>query len=132
VARVRAELETRKLRYPHLDLALAVSAGWPASIRARCADHLLRIVLEAFDNARFHGGATRIDVALRALPGGQAEVCVSDDGRGLHELGAPLRAGMGLSGMHERAILLGGRLVLADGPGGGTQVRVRFDREVMG
>ena len=125
-------MEARKLRYPHLDIALAVSAGWPASIQARCADHLLRVVLEAFDNARFHGGATRIEVALRVLPGGLAEVCVSDDGRGLPELPAPLRAGMGLTGMHERAILLGGRLVLGHRPGGGARARVQFDREVMG
>ena len=65
------------------------------------------------------------------LPGGQAEVCVSDDGRGLPELPAPLRPGMGLTGMHERAILLGGRLVLGGRPGGGAQARVLFKKEVM-
>ena len=131
VMRLRGELEARAMRYPHLDIRLVVSPRWPGVIRARCADHLLQIVLEAFQNARLHGAAARIEIALRTV-GGRAEVCVADDGRGLGELQGPVRPGLGLLGMHERATLLGGRMVLGDRPGGGTRVRVTFPREVLG
>ena len=47
---------------------------------------------------------------------------VADDGRGvaegaLHDLG-------GVGGMRERAMLIGGRLQIARGPLGGTEVRL--------
>jgi signal transduction histidine kinase len=132
VTRLRGELESRAMRHPHLDIRLVVSPQWPGVIRARCSDHLLQIVLEAFHNARLHGGAARIVVALRAGAGGRAEVSVADDGRGLCELEAPLRPGLGLIGMHERATLLGGRLVVGARTGGGTRIRVTFPREVLG
>jgi two-component system, NarL family, sensor histidine kinase UhpB len=128
VGRVRGELETVVLRHPSLDVRLRVSARWPAAIRSRVADHLLQVVREAVHNARLHGGATLIEVAL-GVNGRRAEVVVGDDGRGLD---GPVRPGMGLLGIHERATLLGGRLVVGDRPGGGTRLRVSVPREVLG
>jgi two-component system sensor histidine kinase UhpB len=129
VGRIRGELETLLLHHPHLRLRLAVSPRWPAAIRARVGDHVLQIVREAVQNARFHGAAAGIDVALR-VSGRRAEVVVSDDGRGLE--GRRVQPGMGLLGIHERATLLGGRLVVGDRPGGGTRLRVTVPREVLG
>src|SRR5438105_3744520 len=82
-ARLRGELEAWKRRHRHVDVRLEVSPRWPSAIRARNGDHLLHIVLEACGNARAHGGAARIDVALRWPAGGPAELCVDDDGRGV-------------------------------------------------
>jgi signal transduction histidine kinase len=55
---------------------------------------------------------------------------VTDDGRGL-PAGGPsgprgdgLEGGFGLSGMRERAELVGGELTLAPAPGQGTRVRL--------
>jgi signal transduction histidine kinase len=129
VGRIRGELETVLYQHPHLRLRLTVSPRWPAAIRSRVGDHLLQIVREAVHNARFHGGATGIDVALR-VTGRRAEVVVSDDGRGLE--GRRVRPGMGLLGIHERATLLGGRVVVGERPDGGTRLRVTVPREVLG
>jgi two-component system sensor histidine kinase UhpB len=129
VGRVRGELETLVLHHPHLQLRLVVSPRWPAAVRSRVGDQVLQIVREAVHNARFHGGATGIDVALR-VSGRRAEVVVSDDGRGLE--GRRVRPGMGLLGIHERATLLGGRLVVGDRRGGGTRLKVTVPREVLG
>ncbi len=129
VGRLRGELETIAIRHPHLDLRLRVSPRWPTAVRSRVADHLLQVVREAVSNARLHGGAARIEVAL-GVCGQRAEVVVGDDGRGLD--GQPLRPGMGLLGIHERVTLLGGRLVVAGRPEGGMRVRVSVPREVLG
>ena len=127
--RIRGELETTVRRHPNLELRLRVSRRWPAAVRSRAGEHVLQIVREAVHNARFHGAAASIDVTL-GLCGRRAEVIVSDDGRGLD--GRPLRPGMGLLGMHERATLLGGRLVVSGRRAGGTRVRVSLPREVLG
>jgi signal transduction histidine kinase len=129
VSRIRGELETVLYQHPHLRLRFTVSPRWPAAIRSRVGDHVLQIVREAVHNARFHGGATGIDVALR-VTGRRAEVVVSDDGRGLE--GRRVRPGMGLLGIHERATLLGGRVVVGERPDGGTRLRVTVPREVLG
>ncbi|HEY4027029.1 MAG TPA: ATP-binding protein [Candidatus Dormibacteraeota bacterium] len=128
-SRLRGELEAVAIRHPHLHLRLRVSPRWPAVVRSRVADHLLQIVREAVNNARLHGGANRIEVGL-GVGGRRVEVVVNDDGRGLE--GRRPQPGMGLLGMHERATLLGGRLLLGDRPGGGTRVRVSVPREVLG
>jgi signal transduction histidine kinase len=117
------------LHHPEVEVRLTIAPRWPAQVRSRVGEHLLQIVREAVHNARFHGGATRVDVAL-SVNGRRAEVVVSDDGRGLE--GRPLRPGMGLVGMHERATLLGGRLVVGERPEGGTRLRVTVPREVLG
>jgi two-component system sensor histidine kinase UhpB len=127
--RIRGELESLLYRHPHLRLRLAISPRWPAAVRSRVGDHVLQIVREAVHNARFHGGATSIDVALRVV-GRRAEVVVADDGRGLE--GRRVRPGMGLLGIHERATLLGGRLVVGERRSGGTRLRVTVPREVLG
>jgi two-component system sensor histidine kinase UhpB len=46
---------------------------------------------------------------------------VADDGRGLGELP---RSGGGIRGMRERALMIGGRLVLGVGEGGGVEVEL--------
>jgi signal transduction histidine kinase len=130
VMRLRGELETRAARHPDLDIRLAVSPRWPAAISSRTAEHLLQVVLEALHNARLHGLASRVDIALE-VAGGTAEVTVGDDGRGFGPPEEPVRPGMGLTGMHERATLLGGRLRLGGRPGGGTRVRLSFPMEVL-
>jgi signal transduction histidine kinase len=76
-----------------------------------------RIVQEALTNALRHAGASRARVHV--VHGSDAvRIEVADDGRGAQ--GAV--PGRGLIGMQERVALLGGRLSVADAPGGGTLV----------
>jgi signal transduction histidine kinase len=93
---------------------------------------IYRVVQEALTNVSRHAQATRAVVSVASSPDGSAvRVSVTDDGRGLPPGGAPtgprgdgLQGGFGLSGMRERAELVGGELALADAPGGGTTMRL--------
>jgi signal transduction histidine kinase len=87
-------------------------------------DETFRITGEALRNAFRHADAKRIDVEIRYEPR-QLRVRVRDDGKGI----APdvLRAGekqghFGLSGMRERAALVGGKLTVRSEPAMGTDV----------
>jgi len=99
---------------------------WPAASR----DEVYRIVREAVANAVRHAGARHIEV--RARRGWRGVVVeVHDDGCGINTelLARGNRDGhWGLTGMHERARLLGARLHVVSRPGQGTLVRLRLPR----
>jgi two-component system sensor histidine kinase UhpB len=80
-----------------------------------------RIAQEALTNAVRHAHATVVRVRLSIGDGG-LELLVQDDGCGLPQR-LPLDSG--LRGMRERALLVGGTLVIASRAEGGTQVRLR-------
>lgn len=89
--------------------------------------HLYRIAQEAVTNALKHARARRIELGLRR--GSGIELAVADDGVGAPEEGAGAREGFGLSGMRERARLIGGAFSIAPRAGGGTVVTVRLPGE---
>jgi two-component system sensor histidine kinase UhpB len=80
-----------------------------------------RVAQEALSNAVRHSGAERIEVALRR-GGDGVELTVSDDGRGFAFEAS--ESGLGIAGMRERALLLGGELTIESRPGRGTTVRL--------
>jgi len=84
---------------------------------------LLRIAQEALTNVLKHAGATQVHVGL-ALADGVLELKVADDGRGLAST-AGAGQGRGLSGMRQRAELLGARLAIDSGSDG-TRVSLRL------
>lgn len=89
------------------------------------AQQLVAVVQEALSNVLQHSGATQVGISMRYLPATdiwQAEVC--DNGRGVDPQQLTTSAGMGIAGMHQRARLVGGQLVLSPQPGGGTRVQV--------
>ncbi len=77
-----------------------------------------RIAQESLTNALRHAGASRVTVSAR-VDGGRLAIRVSDDGRGAGPAPVP---GSGISGMRERAAVLGGTLTTGDAPGGGFVV----------
>jgi signal transduction histidine kinase len=77
-----------------------------------------RVVQEALTNVARHARATRADVRL-AIADGEVRVTVEDDGLGIS--GEPVPH-LGLLGMRERVIGLGGRLIVGNGPDGGARV----------
>jgi signal transduction histidine kinase len=83
---------------------------------------LYRIVQEALTNVVKHADARRVSIALVRGNGSVAAV-VTDDGRGFHVDGTRPGA-LGLVGMRERAVLVGGRLSIESEPGRGTTLIV--------
>ncbi|HEX6229867.1 MAG TPA: sensor histidine kinase [Solirubrobacterales bacterium] len=80
-----------------------------------------RVAQEALTNAARHSKAERIDVTL-SRSGRGVELEVSDDGRGFAF--EQSERGLGIGGMRERALLVGGELTIESRPGQGTTVRL--------
>jgi len=80
-----------------------------------------RVAQEALSNAARHSGAKHIRVVLRRV-GQRTELTVSDDGRGFTFDEA--EGGLGIAGMRERALLVGGEVDVESRPGTGTTVRL--------
>lgn len=127
---IRARVGVR----PAVKFELLVSPAWPERITGRTAVELHRIVAEAIENAIRHGRARQIGVGFAVSARARyAHVSVSDDGSGLPARSALKPDGLGILGMRERAVLLGGKVHLTAGPGGrGTTVRVSVPIEALG
>jgi signal transduction histidine kinase len=88
-----------------------------------------RIIQEAVRNALRHAGARRLHVSVE-FGAGELRLTVADDGRGFTpgELDDLAATHLGLLGMRERALLLGGHLKVRSAPGAGTVVHARVPR----
>jgi two-component system, NarL family, sensor histidine kinase DevS len=90
---------------------------------------IYRVVQEALTNVSRHAQATRAVISVTSRDGA-VEASVTDDGRGLPETarlgprGDGLEGGFGMSGMRERAELVGGELEWARAPQRGTIMRL--------
>jgi two-component system sensor histidine kinase UhpB len=82
---------------------------------------IYRVAQEAMNNAARHSAASRVDLTLSR---GESAVRlqVTDDGKGFSPGDEERGAGLGLSGMRERALLVGGKLTVDSRPGRGTTV----------
>lgn len=125
---VRALLQRFKER-TGVDVRLLVSPLWPSRLRSQAALNIYRIIEEALTNVRLHSGAQFVEVALGSRLGGHLAVEVRDDGRGAESGAGDRVPGMGVLGMQERAVLLGGRLEVESVAGGGTTVRAILPKE---
>jgi two-component system sensor histidine kinase UhpB len=85
-----------------------------------------RVAQEALSNAGRHSGAGRVEVRLRRTEGGGVVLEVADDGRGFAFEEA--ERGLGIAGMRERALLIGGELTIESRPDRGTTVRLSVPR----
>jgi signal transduction histidine kinase len=90
---------------------------------------IYRVVQEALTNVSRHAEASRAVVSVTEREG-VVRASVTDDGKGLPEAdrlgprGDGLEGGFGMSGMRERAELVGGELELVPAPGKGTVMRL--------
>lgn len=83
-----------------------------------------RIYQETLTNIIRHAEATRVDVRLDQEDGFLV-MTVSDNGRGISDEAIGNTRSLGLVGMRERAMLVGGELTLHGAPGKGTTVTLR-------
>jgi two-component system sensor histidine kinase UhpB len=90
-----------------------------------------RIIQQALDNVAAHAHAehARIEISFRE---DSLRITVQDDGVGFTPPEQPAdlarRGHFGLMGMHERALLYGGSLVIASAPGAGATIEARLPR----
>jgi two-component system, NarL family, sensor histidine kinase UhpB len=81
-----------------------------------------RVAQEALANATRHSGATAVRVMLRRREDSGVELEVTDDGSGFAF--DESEGGLGIAGMRERALLVGGELGIESRPGRGTTVHL--------
>src|SRR3954451_6962493 len=81
---------------------------------------LYRVTQESLSNVVQHSGASAVRVELSSV--GRTILRVRDDGPGFHPGGRNGR--LGVSGMRERALLVGGRLNVFTAPGEGTTIEL--------
>jgi signal transduction histidine kinase len=123
-----------------LDLGLAAALEWQAQefqtrtgiqcklrlpaqavVAPNVSTALFRIFQEALTNIARHAKATRIDVVLQKQRGGLV-LLIRDNGRGFDQADPAVSKSLGLLGMQERAVSLGGRVNISSAPGKGTRV----------
>jgi two-component system sensor histidine kinase UhpB len=100
------------------------SEGTPEAITEDQQTVIYRVVQEALSNTAQHSAATYVDFELRVFPSHGVELRVRDNGKGFDAVNEAEGGGIGLSGMAERARLVGGELTVTSSPGTGTRVRL--------
>jgi signal transduction histidine kinase len=107
-----------------LDAGVKVDVDWHGSREPLPADidaSAFRIIQEAVTNVVRHAGTGRCQVSI-SQQDGQLSIEVTDSGRG----GSGAGTGYGITGMRERAALLGGDFSAGPRPGGGFRVTARL------
>jgi signal transduction histidine kinase len=111
------------------DAGVRVDVDWHGSREPLPADIDLaafRIIQEAVTNVVRHAGTDRCQVAINRQDG-ELSIEVTDSGRGAPASKfSPAGTGYGITGMRERAALLGGDLSAGPRPGGGIRVAARL------
>jgi signal transduction histidine kinase len=102
-------------------------AGWPSTLPTAYTAHLYAIINEALTNISRHANATMISLSLCRC-GSRLFLSIADDGVGMAQDTSSLqpRGGyhQGLTGMRERAALLGGSMTLESIPARGTRIDI--------
>ncbi len=122
---VTIEIDLPEAGAPSGEPAGAEAGHGNRRLDAELESTIYRVVQEALTNVSRHAEATRavVNISERA---GVVHASVTDDGKGLPDAGRlgprgdGLEGGFGMSGMRERAELVGGELELTPAPGKGT------------
>src|SRR3954453_14662028 len=97
--------------------------GAPEALSEDQQTVIYRVVQEALSNTAQHSAATFVDFELRVFPSHGVELRVRDNGKGFNPAATAAESdgrSIGLTGMAERARLVGGELTVNSTPGTGT------------
>jgi signal transduction histidine kinase len=94
------------------------------AVDPQTATAVFRILQETLTNVARHANASEVNVRL-AKRDGDLTLEVHDNGRGITEGEISSAGSLGILGMRERALLLGGEVTVRGAPGKGTTVSVR-------
>ncbi|MBA2378784.1 MAG: PAS domain S-box protein [Blastocatellia bacterium] len=114
----------------HFGLTAAIDTDGltDAEFDAATESHVYRIVQEALNNTLKHAKATNVEIMLTER-GNDVVLIITDDGVGFDSTVIPtFPNGLGVTGMKERAWLIGGALEIESAPGKGTSLFVKFPR----
>ena len=95
------------------------------AVDAERATAIFRIFQETLTNVARHADASQVEVRM-AREDGDLTLEVHDNGKGITADQLSNRESLGILGMRERAMLLGGELTIGSPSGNGTRVRVRI------
>ena len=92
------------------------------------ATGLFRMYQESLTNVARHSGANKVVAVLETSP---TDICfsIADNGKGFDMRTNGERKTLGLLGMKERALMIGGDLEIVSEPGQGTKVNIKIPRE---
>ena len=109
--------------HPHILCEFVAHSGEP-KLDDNLATTAFRIVQEALTNIARHSGASRAVVSLERLDD-QYRLDITDNGVGFKPDNVGKNS-LGLAGMRERGICLGGEVVIFSHPGQGTTIQATF------
>jgi len=95
-----------------------------AAVERPAATAIYRALQESLTNIARHAGATNAWITLD-IEHGEVRLDVEDDGGGIDLATLAHTRSLGLKGMRERVLYLGGTLDVSRAPRGGTRVRLR-------
>lgn len=101
------------IQFKHFDV--------PSSIPKATALCIYRVVQESLRNVVKHSGAEKAQVLISCSPD-EIKLCVSDKGVGFDPDGNKTKTGIGLIGMRERLLLIGGGISIDSQPSQGTRI----------
>ncbi len=96
------------------------TAGEESVLTAEEAQALYRIAEEALSNVERHASAQQVTVRL-ACGADRIDLVIRDDGAGFDPASVELER-YGLTGMRERAAMIGATLEVTSHPGGGAKI----------
>jgi signal transduction histidine kinase len=114
------EFEIRTATRRHVDLPKDA-----LEIDPERATAIFRILQETLANIARHADATQAHIRL-AKEDGNLSLEVHDNGVAISDEQVSASGSQGILGMRERALLLGGELVMSGSPNRGTSVKVRI------
>ena len=108
----------------HTGIACTVSSHMDAiHFDEHTSTALFRILQEALTNVARHAEATRVDIHIEGREDVWA-LTIKDNGKGVKDYQIADTKSLGIVGMRERALAVGGTLNVGSDPGGGTAVTV--------
>lgn len=102
-----------------------IASLWEDGLDAKTSTALFRIFQEILTNVARHAQATRVKVALERTDD-RMHLRVSDNGRGITQSEVSHPKSLGILGMRERALLLGGQVSFSGVTGKGTTISVHI------
>jgi len=99
----------------------------PLNLNADQSTAVFRIVHEALTNVLRHAQATWVSIFMEQRPW-EFLLTISDNGRGIREQEKTGRSSIGLLGMKERALLVGGEIDITGVAGRGTTIIVTMKK----